>query len=68
MSDMIAVYRYTYWDEEAKAHKTSTRYATLETIRSGLGQPIPESVIKIRRDVLSDSGLYTPLIQGQGEP
>lgn len=59
MTETVTVYRFTYWDENAGAHVTSSRYATLETIRSGLGNAVPESALKVRRSDLTD-GLYLP--------
>ncbi len=38
--DEVSVYQYTYWDEASNERKTSTRYATMDVIRSGLGVPV----------------------------
>ena len=43
----VWVYQYTYWDDAAKAHKTSERFATIEVIRCGLGDPVHTSAKKI---------------------
>jgi hypothetical protein len=53
------VYRYVYWDEATRSHKTSTLYATLPAIRNGLGSPVYEGAIYVDSDHL-DGGIYVP--------
>ena len=50
----IWVYQYTFWDEATKTHKTSERFATLDVIRCGLGEFIPQSAKKIPVSKLID--------------
>ena len=60
MSHAVTVYRYKYWDEESKTHKTSALYATADMIRSGLGQALNETAIKVAREGLREGGFYFP--------
>jgi len=41
--ELVTVYRYHYWDSDDVELLTSNWEATLECIRSGLGNPIIES-------------------------
>ena len=41
--ELVTVYRYQYWDIDAVQLLTSQWEATLDCIRSGLGNPIIES-------------------------
>ena len=58
-SEQVLVYRYSSWDEENGAHRTSTAYATIAAIREGLGIPIFETAEWVP---LSDvaGGIYRP--------
>jgi hypothetical protein len=57
--DEVLVYRYVYWDEANQAHVNSETFATLETIRKGLGTPIHTASQKVQRlEVVN--GIYTP--------
>ena len=56
--DPVLVYLYTYWDEESKSHKTSTRYATADAIKNGLGVPVLSTERKIERRELVDGEFY----------
>jgi hypothetical protein len=53
------VYLYVYWDEATRSHKTSTVYATLPTIRNGLGLPMYEGAIYVDVEELQ-GGIYVP--------
>jgi hypothetical protein len=44
---VVWVYQYVYWDEALRSHRTSTRFATLDAIRCGLGQPVNASAKKV---------------------
>jgi hypothetical protein len=57
--DEILVYRYVFWDEAQQVHVSSLEFATLETIRNGLGTPIHAATQKVRRTEVIN-GLYTP--------
>jgi hypothetical protein len=59
----LLVYQYLYWDQESGTQKASTQYATLETIKKGLGIPVFTSTKTVRRDDVLD-GFYTPRRQG----
>ena len=59
MEEEVTVYLYTYWDEEAQSRKTSLRYATMDMIGKGLGQPVSASAIKVGREDLIQ-GMYMP--------
>ena len=50
----VWVFRYSYWDEESQAHERSWRFATLDMIRSGLGEPIHSTAKKVRVNDLID--------------
>lgn len=50
----VWVYRYTYWDEASQGQKTSTRYATADVIRCGLGAIINASAKRIPVSKLID--------------
>jgi hypothetical protein len=41
--DQILVYRYQYWDAASGVHRDSQVFATIMTIRSGLGMPLYET-------------------------
>jgi hypothetical protein len=43
MSSQVMVYLFTSWDDRARSIVTSDVYATIMTIRSGLGMPVLES-------------------------
>jgi hypothetical protein len=53
------VYRYLYWDEETRVHKTSSTYATLPAIHTGLGIPIYGSARYVSVKELQ-AGIHTP--------
>ena len=57
--DDVLVYRYRYWDEATRCHVYSSHYATVETIRSGLGIPVYTSARLVPR-LLIVRGIYTP--------
>ena len=59
-SGQVWVYLYTYWDTaDARQERTSERYATLETIKMGLGIADLASGIKVsQHDVVE--GMYVP--------
>ena len=44
---LVLVYRYTFWDEASHSRKVSERFATIETIRCGLGEAILHTGKKI---------------------
>ena len=50
----VWVFRYTYWDEAEEVRKTSIRFATLDVITCGLGQPVHASAKKIPTSDLID--------------
>ena len=50
------VYSYRFWDEDRNQHVTSKWEATLEAIRSGLGEPIVESGRHVSRFALDPAG------------
>ena len=50
----VLVYRYVYWDESSQSHQTSSRFATADVIRCGLGEIIPASAKKIPMTKLID--------------
>ena len=56
----VTVYLYTYWDADAQTHRTSTRFATIEAIRDGLGQPVFPSERKTNRVELIDGMFFVP--------
>jgi hypothetical protein len=58
MENFVTVYRYTFWDEQAQERRSSDVFATLEQIRSGLGQPIHASAIKVPLADLGENGVY----------
>lgn len=43
----VWVYQYSYWDHASEARLVSTRFATAEVIRCGLGEAIPHTGKKI---------------------
>ena len=53
------VYLYTFWDEQTKAMKTSTVYATIPAIHNGLGIPLYEQVLTVDAFDL-EGGIYDP--------
>ena len=57
-ADKVLVYLYSSWDDESKSHKTSTRYATIDAIKNGLGVPVLKSERKIKRSELIDGSFY----------
>ena len=54
------MYLYEFWDPELRSKRTSTLYATLELIGSGLGQAIGGSALKVDVKDLRDGGIYVP--------
>ena len=58
MENFVTVYRYTYWDESSQSQKSSDVFATMEQIRSGLGQPIHSSALKVPLGELGENGVY----------
>ena len=58
LADPVVVFLYTYWDEESKSHKTSTRYATADAIKNGLGLPVHSTERKVDRSELVDGEFY----------
>ena len=61
MHDEILVYLYTFWDGGSQSQKISNRFATLQILRDGLGQPIWASARKVRRADLTDGAFFSPL-------
>lgn len=59
-AQIALVYLYTYWDERSQRQETSTRFATHEAIRLGLGQPVPSSARKVLQRDLTDGVFYVP--------
>ena len=56
----VWVYLYTYWDAaDAQQERTSGQYATLETIKMGLGIADLASGLKVRQQDVVD-GMYIP--------
>jgi len=56
----VWVYLYTYWDAaDAKQERTSEQYATLETIKMGLGIADLASGIKVNQLEVVE-GMYVP--------
>ena len=59
-SGQVWVYLYTYWDAaDAKQERTSDQYATLETIKMGLGIADLASGIKVSQEDVVE-GMYVP--------
>jgi hypothetical protein len=58
--DNVLVYRYDYWSELAQTHKESREFATLETIKAGLGTPIHASEKRVPRADVMD-GFFVPV-------
>ena len=58
--EQVLVYLYTYWDADSQSQKTSTRYATVEAIRNGLGQSVHASERKVSKAELVDGAFYIP--------
>ena len=58
MENFVTVYRYTFWDEPSQARKTSDVFATMDQIRSGLGQPVHASALKVPLEELGENGVY----------
>lgn len=56
----VLVYLYTYWDDRTHKQETSTRFATLEAIRNGLGLPVLENARKVDRAGLIEGAFYVP--------
>lgn len=56
----VLVYLYTYWDDRSKKQEISTRFATLEAIRNGLGLPVLENARKVDPERLIDGAFYIP--------
>jgi hypothetical protein len=55
----VLVYRYDYWSELAQSHIESRDFATLDTIKAGLGTPIHSSEKRVpRADVMG--GFFVP--------
>ena len=50
----VWVFQYVHWDEASQSQKTSKRFATLDVIRCGLGEPIHSSAKKVRLADLID--------------
>jgi hypothetical protein len=50
----VWVYRYVYWDESSQSHQTSSRFATADVIRCGLGTIINSSGKRIPTSDLVD--------------
>jgi len=57
--DDVLVYRYKSWDQATRRHIHSSHFATIETIRSGLGLPIYPSARLVSRALII-RGIYTP--------
>jgi hypothetical protein len=56
----VWVYLYTFWDAaDAKQERTSGQYATLETIKMGLGIADLASGIKVNQQEVVE-GMYVP--------
>jgi hypothetical protein len=53
------VYLFQQWDEATQSHKTSTVYATLPVIHSGLGLPMYDSAKYVDAADL-EGGIYDP--------
>ena len=53
------VYLFQYWDETTQSHKTSTVYASLPVIHSGLGLPLYDSAKYVDAADL-EGGIYAP--------
>ena len=53
------VYLFQYWDETTQSHKTSTVYASLPMIHSGLGLPLYDSAKSVDASDL-EGGIYAP--------
>ena len=60
MIESIWVYQYLYWDEPSGSHKRSSRYATMDAIKAGLGQPVLDSACPVSRLDLIDEVFYDP--------
>lgn len=55
----VLVYLFQYWDEATQSHKTSTVYAALPVIHSGLGLPLYDSAKYV--DVCDlEGGIFAP--------
>ena len=65
-ADVVWVYRYKYWDEGRRAFGLSVRYATLETIRNGLGIADLSSGQRISASMVVN-GIYHPGIVKHAE-
>jgi len=57
------VYRYSYWDDASNSEKISERYATMDSIRSGLGIPVFSTAKKVPLADVPD-GIYRPQTPG----
>jgi hypothetical protein len=56
--DEVFVYQYMYWDEPSREKKTSKHYATLGTIRNGLGIPVFTSEKRVAASEVVDGFLH----------
>ena len=56
----VVVYLYRYWDPSAEQMVVSQDRATLHAIKSGLGSPMTDTGIKVRRIHLDVHGRYRP--------
>lgn len=56
----VVVYLYRYWDPAVEQLVVSHERATLHAIKSGLGSPMTETGIKVRRTDLDVHGRYHP--------
>ena len=56
----VTVYRYQYWDSDDLQRLTSKWEATLQCIRSGLGDPIIESGRQVPASEVDEFGRHIP--------
>jgi hypothetical protein len=56
----VTIYRYEYWDSEGLELLTSRWEATLECIRSGLGNPIISSGRQVPANEVDEFGRHIP--------
>jgi hypothetical protein len=54
--EWVLVYRYQYWDEESGTMVVSSSFATLDTIKDGLGIPVSETALRVLRNRLDTHG------------
>ena len=54
----VLVYEYEYWDPESQRMVRSTRPATLEAIRNGLGVPVLSSARRVSLFGVDLNGLH----------